>query len=136
MDILVPRKTINAEALAAEMTAAIGPAWQGWSARKADPDHYILYVPDATQQATIDAVLAVYAAHDSGVLTPRQQEEAATLAAYTALQTADYKAVKTAIESATQLSQLKPILLEMLELQWKAAKAAGIVPKVTGPNEG
>lgn len=126
MDILVPRKTINPETLAAQMTAAIGTAWQGWSARKTDPDHYILHVPDGTAQATIDAALTVYANHDPAVLTPDQQLDARRVTAAGDLQATDFVAVLNQINAATSLADAKPILRKLLALTYRLALAQGM----------
>jgi hypothetical protein len=126
MDILVQRKPINAEALAAEMTVAIGAAWQGWSARKTDPDHFSLHVPDGTPQATIDAAIQVYAAHNPAVLTPAQELAARRLTAAGDLQAADFAAVLAQINAAASLADAKPILKKLLALTYRLALAQGM----------
>jgi hypothetical protein len=126
MDILVPRKTINPAALAAEMTAAIGPAWQGWSARASDVTNYVLHVPDATPQATIDAAIAVYNAHNPAVLTPAQQLAARREVAKGDVSAADFVAVLNQINAATSLADAKPILKKLLALTYRVALAQGL----------
>lgn len=126
MDILVQRKPVNAETLAAEMTAAIGAAWQGWSARKADAKHYALHVPDGTPQATINAALQVYADHDWTAQTPAQQLAARRIAAEGEVSSADFLALWNQINAASSLADAKPILKALLRLQYRVALAAGL----------
>lgn len=126
MELLVTRKPINAETLVAEMTAAIGAAWQGWSARKADAEHYALHVPDGTPQATINAALQVYADHDWTALTPAQELAARRIAAQGKLAAADFVAVLNQINAATSLADAKPILKKLLALTYRVALAQGL----------
>lgn len=126
MDILVPRKMINPERLAAEMTAAIGSDWQGWSARKADPDNFTLHVPEGTPQATIDTVLAVYAAHDPAQLTAEQLRAQKAQAALAQLGAADYQAWLTGVQGITTLAQAKTRLEQLGRVVWLLLQAQGI----------
>jgi hypothetical protein len=129
MDIPVSQKTINPETLAAEMTAAIGAAWQGWSTGKAWPGVVRLHFADGTAQAAIDAALAVYAAHNPAVLTPAQTLAARRVTAEGDLQAADFAAVLAQINAATSLADAKPILKKLLALTYRLALAQGMTDK-------
>jgi hypothetical protein len=125
----VPKKTINSTALTAELKAAADPHFEGWSMGKAWPGVVRLHFADGTAQATIDAALAVYAAHNPAVLTPAQELAARRVTAEGDLQAADFAAVLAQINAATSLADAKPILKKLLALTYRMALAQGMTDK-------
>lgn len=126
--ITVPRKIINAPALEAELRAAAGAAYDGWSYNKpVAPDVYTLHFNDGAAQAAIDAALQAYAAHDPAVLTAEQQLEARRAAAEQDLRVVDFKQVLQAINALAIPQEAKTVLRQILLLQYKSALATGII---------
>lgn len=130
VNVSVPRKVINGSSLDAELRAAIGAAYQGYSYnRPVSPDTYTLHFADGTPQATIDAAILVYQNHNANVLTPDQQLAARRVAAAGDLQAADFAAVLAQINAATSLADAKPILRKLLALTYRLALAHGMTDK-------
>ena len=115
MNITVDKKPINLPALEAELRAASGPAYTGWSYnRPVDADHFTLHFADGTSDAVIATALKVYEAHDATVLTPAQQAEAERAAALNQLAAADFAGMVQAVEGAATLEDVRPLLLNAL----------------------
>lgn len=114
INVTVPKKIVNGQALEAELRAAAGPAYDGYSYNKPiAPDVFTLHFADGTAQATIDAALLAYAAHDPSVKTEGQQVEARQLQAAADLALEDFTNVKDAINALSVADPVKQVLRRM-----------------------
>lgn len=126
VDIRVSRKPLNPPALAAEMNAVIGEAWQGWSAHRDEPGEYRLHVADGAPQATIEAAIQAYATHDPAALTADQRAEQARADAVMRLAQANPAALRKGAEAARSLDELRPLLLGAIDMLQLLMLAAGL----------
>lgn len=130
MEVKLPTRPFNPQSLDAEMSAALGATYEGWRS-EGDSDVYLIF-NDAITPAEVQIAKETYQAHDPSVLTDAQKLENKRDNAVTAISGANFKAVRTSIENATSLAQLKPILLEMLELQYYTALAVRLTNEDIG----
>jgi hypothetical protein len=91
-----------------------------------DGKRVTIHLLDTAAKADEDAAKAEVAAHDPTVKTEDQTRAVLAEAAKDDLLTNDFKALKQAIEGASTLAALRPILLAMLLLMWKLALAQGL----------
>jgi hypothetical protein len=126
MDATVPFKIVNAPQLKAELDAASGGAYQGYSVGSKWLGMARLHFADNTKQPAIDATINAYEAHDPAVLTTDQTLAARRLAAAGDLAAADFVAVLNQINAATSLADAKPILKKLLALTYRVALAQGL----------
>jgi hypothetical protein len=94
MDITVPFKIINAPQLKAELDAASGGAYQGYSIGSKWLGMARLSFADGTKQPAIDATIDAYEAHDPAVLTADQERVKAQETAIDELKAVDFSALQ------------------------------------------
>lgn len=112
--IEAPAQPINGQTLDAELRAVAGAAYLNHSQGSKWPGVVRLHFADGTPQAVIDAVKAVYAAHDPAVKTRAQEAEAAREAAKEAVRTANVTALRTGLEARTgTVAQLQAQVAEL-----------------------
>lgn len=116
-------KLINVAALNARLREQLADRIYGISF---DGKRVTLHLADAASKADEDAARAEVEAHDPTIKTEDQTRAVLAEAAKQDLLTADFKALKGAIESASTLAALRPILLGMLLLMWRLALAQGL----------
>lgn len=116
-------KLINVAALNARLREQLADRIYGISF---DGKRVTLHLADAASKADEDAARAEVEAHDPTIKTEDQTRAVLAEAAKQDLLTADFKALKGAIESASTLAAIRPILLGMLLLMWKLALAQGL----------
>ena len=126
MDYRIERRPINPPVLAAEMTAAIGAAWNGYSERNSEPDTRTLHFADGTPDAVIARALKVYTAHDAETLTAEQQAQAQQAAALEQLAQTDFSGMVQAVEGAATLEDVRPLLVDALGALNALTKALGL----------
>lgn len=114
INVTVPKKVVNGAQVEAEIRAAVGDAYLGYSYnRPVAPDSYTLHFADGTLQAIIDAALLAYENHDPTVQTPEQQAAQRQLRAAADLALEDFAAVKTAIDALSVAEPVKAVLRRM-----------------------
>lgn len=116
-------KLINVAALNARLREQLADRIYGISF---DGKRVTLHLADAASKADEDAARAEVEAHDPTIKTEDQTRAVLAEAAKQDLLTADFKALKGAIESASTLAAIRPILLGMLLLMWRLALAQGL----------
>jgi len=127
MTVEVPTKIVNPPALSAELQAAAGASYEGWSQGKKWPGVIRLHFADGTAQTKINAATLAYANHDPNVLTTAQQQDAAQDTARTQLSQTDFDTWKTNFAAATTLAQIKPLVAQLARVVWMIAKSQGLV---------
>lgn len=133
MNVKASYREVNLPVLEAELRTAAGEAYQGWTYnRAAAPDEYLLHFAEGTPQATIDAAMRAYAAHDPSVLTDAQQAEAEREAAAAFVAGTDLAGLAAAVEKAGTLADVKALLVSTLEL---VSQLAVLSPQVTAAVE-
>lgn len=116
-------KTVNVPALNARLRELLKDRIAGISY---DGKRVTIHLLEAAAKADEDTAIAEVAAHDPTVKTEEQTRAVLAEAAKEELLTNDFKTLKQAIENASTLAALKPILLAMLMLMWKLALAQGL----------
>ena len=116
-------KLVNVPALNARLRERLAERIAGISF---DGKRVTLHLADAASKADEDAARAEVEAHDPAIKTEDQTRAVLAEAAKAELLTNDFRALKAAIENASTLAALKPILLAMLMLMWKLALAQGL----------
>ena len=91
-----------------------------------DGTRVIIHLADAATKDDEAVAAAEVEAHDPTVKTEDQTRAVLIEAAKQDLLTNDFKALKTAIEGASTLAAIRPILLAMLLLMWKITLAQGL----------
>ena len=91
-----------------------------------DGKRVTIHLFETAVKADEDTARAEVEAHDPDVKTEEQTRAVRAEDEKTNLLTNDFKALKGAIESASTLAAIRPILLAMLLLMWKLALAQGL----------
>jgi hypothetical protein len=121
------RPGVNFPVLDAELREALPFMIDGiaWDKR----DNLTVIVSEGEDAAALRGAIAeVIAAHDPTQLTPQQAAEIARAEAAQAVAGADLAAKVQAVVGATTLEELRPVLLDALDLLNKMAVAQGLVP--------
>lgn len=116
-------KLVNVPALNARLRERLAERVYGISY---DGKRVTLHLADAASRADEDTARAEVEAHDPAIKTEDQARAVLAETAKQTLLTADFKALKGAIESASTLAAIRPILLAMLLLMWRLALAQGL----------
>lgn len=116
-------KLVNVPALNARLRERLADRIYGISY---DGKRVIIHLADAATKDDEAAAAAEVEAHDPTVKTEDQARAVLIEAAKQDLLTNDFKALKGAIESASTLAAIRPILLAMLLLMWRLALAQGL----------
>jgi hypothetical protein len=123
-----PQPLINFSALDAELRAALPGKLDGIRNAAKTGDLWVIVTEGHDAESLRGPVAAVIAAHNSAVLTPTQEAEAAKAAAVDALATADLAGMVNAVHDAKTLQDVRPLLLTALALLGKLAVAQGFIP--------
>lgn len=116
-------KLVNVAALNERLRAVLKEKIAGISY---DGKRVTLHLLDAASKDDEAAAVAEVEQHDPTIKTEDQTRAVLAETAKAELLTNDFRALKAAIENASTLAALKPILLAMLLLMWKLALAQGL----------
>jgi hypothetical protein len=117
---------INFERLDLELRAALPDQTDGIHNDARNGDLWVVIREGVDPAPLAPQIEAVIAAHNPAVKTTAQLLRARRTVASTELSNADFKALWTAIENASSLSAIKPLMKALLTLQFKVAFAAGL----------
>ena len=120
-------KPLNYESLNEAVYAVGGQYIKYWYT---DANFLYFVLDSATPEEAIMEIEAVYVNHDASINTTRQIKEALRYKLVGEIRLADFQALLDNINAATTLAQVKPLLRQMLLLQYKTAVGADLVEPV------